>query len=138
MNIDLIKPIDSNKVWDEKTNAVSQAEGALSSSTTQSTDTYIKTISQTQQAKESSNLSVEKDDEKKNDENKTQKEESTKHLDIDNTVLSFEKHEETGDIMVKIIDKVSGEVIREIPPEKILDSIAELWKCSGFKVDKKV
>lgn len=59
-------------------------------------------------------------------------------LNIDNTMLSFSRHKETGEIMVKIIDKDTGEVVREIPPERLLDSIAQICKNSGFGVDKKV
>lgn len=58
-------------------------------------------------------------------------------LNIDNTVLSFSRHKETGEIMVKIVDKETGEVVREIPPERLLDSIAQICKNSGFGVDKK-
>ena len=59
-------------------------------------------------------------------------------LNIDNTVLSFSRHEGTGEIMVKIVDKDTGEIVREIPPERLLDSIAQICKNSGFGVDKKV
>ncbi|MGI6450270.1 MAG: flagellar protein FlaG [Desulfitobacteriia bacterium] len=38
--------------------------------------------------------------------------------------LKFEVHEKTNRIMVKIIDEENGEVISEIPPEKILDMLS--------------
>lgn len=56
---------------------------------------------------------------------------------IENTILKFKVHEQTGDIMIQVVDNSTGNVVREIPPEKILDSIAEIWKNSGINVDKK-
>lgn len=65
------------------------------------------------------------------------KDASQPHMEIDNTVLKFKVHDQTGDIMIQIVDNNTGKVVREIPPEKILDSIAEIWKNSGINVDKK-
>ena len=47
-------------------------------------------------------------------------------------------HEETHRVMVKIIDKDKGDVLNEIPPEKILDLMASFTKMTGLLVDKKV
>lgn len=65
------------------------------------------------------------------------KDSSQMKLNIDNTMLKFKVHDETGNIMIQIIENETGKVVREIPPEKILDSIAEIWKNSGINVDKK-
>lgn len=46
-------------------------------------------------------------------------------------------HEDTHRVMVKIIDKDTGDVLNEIPPEKILDLIASFTKMTGLLVDKK-
>lgn len=46
-------------------------------------------------------------------------------------------HEKTNEIMVKVIDTETDEVIREIPPEKILDMIAKLWELAGLFVDER-
>lgn len=51
--------------------------------------------------------------------------------------LQFEIHEETHRIMVRVIDSQSGEVIREIPPQKILDMVGEMWKMIGLLIDEK-
>jgi flagellar protein FlaG len=53
------------------------------------------------------------------------------------TSLEFSVHKLTNEIMVKVKDKETGEVIREIPPEKTLDFVAKLWKMAGILVDKK-
>ena len=54
-----------------------------------------------------------------------------------NTKCEFSVHEETNTIMVKVIDEDEGKVIREIPPEKILDLVAKIWEMVGIIVDEK-
>ncbi len=53
------------------------------------------------------------------------------------TSLEFSIHEKTKLIAVKVIDSESGEVIREIPPEKSLDFVAKLWEMAGILIDEK-
>jgi flagellar protein FlaG len=50
--------------------------------------------------------------------------------------LSFSIHKETNQIMVKVINSETKEVIREIPPKKIVDMIASMMKNAGLLVDK--
>lgn len=50
----------------------------------------------------------------------------------------FSVHEETGDIMVRIINVETGKTIREIPPEKLLEMAAKLKEMVGLIVDEKV
>lgn len=52
--------------------------------------------------------------------------------------FEFSIHEQTKKIMVKIIDVANDEVIREIPPEKILDLVAAIWDMAGILVDERV
>lgn len=52
--------------------------------------------------------------------------------------FEFSIHEKTKQIMVKVIDTVTEEVIRELPPEKVLDMVAALWEVAGIIVDKKI
>lgn len=49
----------------------------------------------------------------------------------------FGIHEKTNRITVKIVDKKTKEVIRELPPEKMLDMIAKVWEMAGLVVDEK-
>ena len=58
-------------------------------------------------------------------------------FDDENVGINFVKHEQTGEMMVQVVDKRTGEVIREIPPKKILDALAVIWKNAGICVDKK-
>ncbi|MFA5523948.1 MAG: flagellar protein FlaG [Tissierellales bacterium] len=52
--------------------------------------------------------------------------------------LEFSVHSATNLVSVKVIDTNTDEVIREIPPEKILDMVAKLWEMAGIIVDKKI
>lgn len=54
------------------------------------------------------------------------------------TFLEFSIHEDTGTIMVKVKNRDTQEVIREIPPEKILNLVAALWDAAGLMVDERV
>lgn len=53
------------------------------------------------------------------------------------TQCQFSYHEETKRISIKVLDQDSGEVIREIPPEKTLDMIAKTLELAGILVDEK-
>jgi flagellar protein FlaG len=53
------------------------------------------------------------------------------------TSLEFSIHKETHQISVKVLDKETGEIIREIPPEKNLDFLAALWRKAGILIDEK-
>lgn len=46
-------------------------------------------------------------------------------------------HEATNRVTIKIVDKTSRKVIKEIPPEKTLDMIAKAWELAGIMVDEK-
>ena len=48
--------------------------------------------------------------------------------------LEFSIHEDTNRIIVRVIDRSSEEVIREIPPERILDLVAALMSIVGFSL----
>jgi len=51
--------------------------------------------------------------------------------------FEYSIHEGTKEIMVKVINKETQEVIREIPPEKILDMVAKMWELVGILVDER-
>lgn len=49
----------------------------------------------------------------------------------------FGIHEGTNRVMIKIVDRESKEVIKELPPEKTLDMIAKVWELAGIMIDEK-
>lgn len=55
-----------------------------------------------------------------------------------NIRLEYSIHEKTKEIMVKVMDENTGEVIREIPSQKALDRLAMVLKEIGSLVDEKV
>lgn len=56
---------------------------------------------------------------------------------IFNVQAKFSVHKATKEIMVKIVDTETGQVLREIPPEKMLDLAAAMRELLGLIVDKK-
>lgn len=52
--------------------------------------------------------------------------------------LSFSKHDDTGRTIVKVINKDTDELIREIPSEQVLDMAAKLDEMVGILFDTKV
>ena len=46
-------------------------------------------------------------------------------------------HEGTNRVTIKIVNKDTKEVIKELPPEKTLDMIARVWEMAGILVDEK-
>lgn len=51
--------------------------------------------------------------------------------------FEFKVHERTGRFMIKLIDNDTDEIIKEIPPEKILDLVASIWDLVGILVDER-
>lgn len=49
----------------------------------------------------------------------------------------FGIHEGTNRVTIKIVDRDTKKVIKEIPPEKTLDMIAKVWEMAGILVDEK-
>ena len=56
---------------------------------------------------------------------------------MSNSEALFGIHEETNRVTIKIVDKSTKEVIKELPPEKTLDMIAKVWEIAGLMVDEK-
>lgn len=49
----------------------------------------------------------------------------------------FGIHEKTNRVTIKIVDKETKEIIKELPPEKTLDMIAKAWELAGLLVDER-
>jgi len=60
-----------------------------------------------------------------------------KFVETDNITVEYDIHPQFKDIMVKIIDKKTGDVITEVPPKKILDMVAKMCELAGVIFDKK-
>lgn len=62
---------------------------------------------------------------------------------INKSILTYNRemhvsvHQKTQRIMVKVMDTTENKVIREIPPERVLDAFAKTLELAGILVDKK-
>lgn len=54
-----------------------------------------------------------------------------------NSEAIFGIHDGTNRVTIKIVDKSTKEVIKELPPEKTLDMITRVWEMAGILVDEK-
>ena len=56
---------------------------------------------------------------------------------LSNSEAIFGIHDTTNRVIIKIVDKSTKEVLKELPPEKTLDMIAKVWELAGLLVDEK-
>lgn len=63
--------------------------------------------------------------------------ETNSKIKMANTQLQYSIDDETQRISIKIIDKNTEEVIREVPPEETLEAIKKIWEIAGIIVDEK-
>lgn len=57
---------------------------------------------------------------------------------LHNSEAIFGVHEATNRVTIKIVDKDSKKVLKEIPPEETLDMIAKVWELAGIMIDEKM
>lgn len=50
------------------------------------------------------------------------------HFDVNNKKLNFSIHDDTGRMLVKIVDPDSGEILKELPSEAVLKMAANIEK----------
>ncbi|WP_310550755.1 flagellar protein FlaG [Paenibacillus glufosinatiresistens] len=63
---------------------------------------------------------------------------AVKALEGPSTTLEISIHEKTHELMVKVLNKDTGELIREVPPEKTLDLVAKMMEIAGILIDERV
>lgn len=54
-----------------------------------------------------------------------------------NRKLEISVHEKTKELIIKVVDSDTNQVVREIPPEKILDMVAKMMEMAGIMVDER-
>lgn len=64
-------------------------------------------------------------------------EQANRVLEIHGRRFNFFIHEPTREIIVQVIDSQTDEVVREIPPEQILDLMAKMLELAGIFVDER-
>lgn len=64
-------------------------------------------------------------------------EKANRTMVIEQRQLEFRIHEKSNEIMVRVVDAETKEVLREIPPEKLLDMFASMLEMAGLLVDER-
>lgn len=110
----------------------------IPTNTVQPVEKVDQTTSVVENAQNKGNGSAEQQAEKQttNEQIKKAVEQINKKLSAQSEAV-FGIHEETNRVTIKIVDKETKEVIREVPPEKTLDMIAKVWEIAGILVDEK-
>ncbi|MDE6759364.1 MAG: flagellar protein FlaG [Lachnospiraceae bacterium] len=65
-------------------------------------------------------------------------EEINKKIRPTRTQCEFKFHDKTNRICIRVKDSETQEVIKEIPPEKMLDMVAKTLELAGLLVDEKM
>ncbi|WP_242850458.1 flagellar protein FlaG [Clostridium botulinum] len=112
-----------------KSNNVCNVASDLCSESIDNTDSYII---------EDENIDKKKNKEVKEKDIKESIKKLNKFLQGEKTHLEYERHDVfKNQFIVKIVDNKTKKVIKEIPPKKILDMVAEICRLAGVIVDKK-
>ncbi|MFB9276276.1 flagellar protein FlaG [Cohnella cellulosilytica] len=61
-----------------------------------------------------------------------------KSLEGPETRFEMKVHDATNVVTIKVFNKETGELIREIPPEKSLDLVVKMKEIAGILVDEKI
>ena len=59
-------------------------------------------------------------------------------LEVTNSAAKFVYHEGLDRYYVTVVDQDTDEVVKEIPPKKLLDAFYEMQKMLGMIVDEKI
>lgn len=62
---------------------------------------------------------------------------SSANSKLSKTRCEYSYDEDTKRVSIKVYDKNSDELIREVPPEKSLEMLQRIWELAGIMVDEK-
>ncbi|WP_107840322.1 flagellar protein FlaG [Metasolibacillus meyeri] len=65
-------------------------------------------------------------------------EKMNKMLEVNYSAAKFKYHEGLDRYYVTVVDKETEEVVKEIPPKKLLDAFYEMQKMFGMIIDEKI
>ena len=134
------KAIEPSNKSEAKENGAKPAEEFVSSAAeaaqVDSTTVAVHNVAETDEGGMESQAKANEEFIDKNNE-KVKKAVSELNKNMENSVAQFGIHEGTNRITIKIVDKNTKEVIKELPPEKTLDMIAKAWELAGLMVDER-
>lgn len=116
-NMDVAAAVEQNMVLDPTTAKIKEVEGRDN----QGSDSGSPSFSEQQKAN--------------HEQIKKAVEQLNKNMSHSEAVFGI--HDETNRVTIKIVDKDTKEVIKELPPEKTLDMIAKAWELAGILVDER-
>lgn len=61
-----------------------------------------------------------------------------KMLEVNQSAVKFKYHEDLERYYISVVDSATEEVLKEIPPKKLLDAFYEMQKLFGMIIDEKV
>lgn len=96
-----------------------------------------KTTNVVENAQEKGNAGGEQGKDQQANNDKIRKAVEALNKKLANSEAIFGIHEDTNRVTIKIVDKNTKEVIKELPPEKTLDMIARVWEIAGILVDER-
>ena len=113
--------------YDEVSSAVAAQESVLASLPPIRPNTEARTAAKSEKKEKKESI----------DENQAQEiaEKMDKLASLFNTKLSFSVDESTGRNVIRVLDRETGTVIRQIPPEEILKLIGRLKDVMGMLLD---
>lgn len=127
-----VKPVQPSQTTEKLSDA-------NTSETTQSAESVDQGISVVENSKSKGEAQNQNGEEKnsQNDLDQIRKAVEKMKKNMPHSEAVFGIHDGTNRVTIKLIDKDTKEVIKELPPEKTLDMIAKVWEMAGILVDEK-
>ena len=122
----------------EPEQVVNNAQEAVAASVAITQSTVVKSNNEQSRGDDKDGQNSEKNGAKSEKKTATMKDISEINKVINqNTIAEFGYNEPTNRVTIKIKDKETDEVIKEIPSEKALEMLAKAWELAGLLVDEK-
>ena len=109
-----------------------KAEQAASAQMAEMVDNTVKAVERAQEKGDTNQGNQEQ-----NDSERLKKAVEQLNKRMSNSEAIYGIHDGTNRVTIKIVDKDTKEVIKELPPEKTLDMIAKAWEMAGILVDER-
>jgi flagellar protein FlaG len=130
----------SGAIYNDPTKTVLKNKGNLNSPELTATQLKITEIPGVAKAlqRNQNDLEKEQNDQRKSDDQiKDAITKANNKMKVHKTKCEFSYHEETKRVSIKVMDKDTEEVIREIPPEETLEMVERMWELAGLLIDEK-
>lgn len=122
----------------EPEQVVNNAQEAVAASVAITQSTVVKSNNEQSRGDDKDGQNSEKNGAKSEKKTATMKDISEINKVINqNIIAEFGYNEPTNRVTIKIKDKETDEVIKEIPSEKALEMLAKAWELAGLLVDEK-